>query len=171
MLCPNCQKPLHNFNYHGINIDICSSCGGLWFDAQELPAYIETFSKIHEFPPLTLTEVTQKAQNIYTLAEQSKNCPHCRVPMGKYNYAYNSNIFLDHCPQCQGIWTDRDEIAKLVRFNQGNPLINKLAEAMAREQKDFQQQQDTMEAFAGLSSRAPLFSAIHAQDHPAFDRR
>lgn len=157
MLCPNCQKPLHYYNYHNIIVDICSSCGGLWFDTQELPAYMETFSKIHEFPPLTLTEVTQKAQNIYTLAEQNKNCPQCRLPMNKFNYAYNSNIFLDRCLHCQGIWADRNEITKLVRFNQGHPLINKLAKAMAGEQKDFHQQLDTIETFAGLSSRVSLF--------------
>ncbi len=138
-------------------VDICAQCGGLWFDAQELPVYIETFTKIHEFPPLTLTEATQKAQNIYTLAEQNKNCPRCRLPMRKFNYAYNSNIFLDRCAQCQGIWTDRDEIAKLARFNQSSPLIIKLAEALSREQNDFQQQLDTIEAFASVSSRVPLF--------------
>jgi membrane associated rhomboid family serine protease/Zn-finger nucleic acid-binding protein len=156
MLCPNCQKPLHPFNYHSIIIDLCAQCGGLWFDPQELPAYIETFRKIHEFPPLALSEATQKAHNIYTLAEQHKKCPRCLLPMTKFNYAYNSNVFLDRCSICQGIWTDRDEIVKAVRFNQGNSLINKLAEAMAKEQKDFQQQLDTMEAFASVSSRVPL---------------
>ena len=157
MLCPNCQRSLHTFNYHSITIDMCSHCGGLWFDPQELPAYIATFRAIHEFPPLTITEVTQKAQNIYTLAEQQKKCPHCLLPMNKFNYAYNSNVFLDRCPTCQGIWADRDEIAKVVRFNQGNPVINKLAEVMAREQKGFQQQLDTMESLSSLAKSAPLF--------------
>ncbi len=157
MLCPNCQKPLHTLNYHSIIIDLCPLCGGLWFDPKELPAYLETFRAIHEFPPLTLTETIQKPQNIYTLNEQRKKCPRCVLPMNKFNYAYNSNVFLDRCPACQGIWTDRNEIAKAVRFNQGNPLINKLAEAMVREQKDFQQQMDTLKYLSSLASSAPLF--------------
>lgn len=157
MLCPNCQHSLHTFNYHSIAIDMCSRCGGLWFDPQELPAYIETFRAIHEFPPMTISEVTQKAHNIYTLAEQQKKCPRCQLPMNKFNYAYNSNVFLDRCPTCQGIWADRDEITKAVRFNQGNPVVNKLAEVMAKEQKGFQQQLDTMESLSSLAKSAPLF--------------
>lgn len=157
MLCPNCSKSLRTFNYHNIAIDLCPLCGGLWFDPKELPAYLETFRMIHEFPPLSITEATQKAQNIYTLAEQHKKCPRCLLPMNKFNYAYNSNVFLDRCPSCQGIWTDRNEIAKAVRFNQGNPMVNKLAEGMAKEQKDLRQQLNTLDNLSSLAISAPFF--------------
>ena len=41
MYCPLCAKPLQAVERQGIEIDHCSSCGGLWLDSGELSALIE----------------------------------------------------------------------------------------------------------------------------------
>jgi len=35
--------------------------------------------------------------------------------MKQFNYAYDSNIFLDRCPDCGGIWADAGEMLQVAR--------------------------------------------------------
>jgi membrane associated rhomboid family serine protease len=53
--------------------------------------------------------------------------------MRKMNYAYDSNIILDKCDRCGGIWADFGEVMKLAVFRKGNPLLNRMGEAIARD--------------------------------------
>jgi Zn-finger nucleic acid-binding protein len=39
-LCPRCQRALETRSIHGIEIDGCRSCGGIFFDDRELPAIL-----------------------------------------------------------------------------------------------------------------------------------
>ena len=36
MCCPKCGMPLIEIDYHGISVDKCSECDGVWLDAGEL---------------------------------------------------------------------------------------------------------------------------------------
>ena len=36
MCCPKCGMPLIEIDYHGIAVDKCSACDGIWLDAGEL---------------------------------------------------------------------------------------------------------------------------------------
>ena len=41
-LCPKCQKaPLTEQNFNDVNLDICPSCGGVFFDEGELETILE----------------------------------------------------------------------------------------------------------------------------------
>lgn len=37
-------------------------------------------------------------------------CPRCKINMRKLS---KGDVFLDICPQCGGMWLDKDEIPKL----------------------------------------------------------
>jgi len=39
-LCPRCQRALETRSIHGIEIDGCRSCGGIFFDDRELPTIL-----------------------------------------------------------------------------------------------------------------------------------
>jgi Zn-finger nucleic acid-binding protein len=39
-LCPRCQRGLEPGGIHGIEIDRCRHCGGIFFDQRELPAVL-----------------------------------------------------------------------------------------------------------------------------------
>ena len=43
--------------------------------------------------------------------------------MKEFNFAYDSNIFLDKCPRCGGIWTDAGEILKVAEHLKMDPRV------------------------------------------------
>lgn len=45
-----------------------------------------------------------------------KVCPQCSVPMHAYRFLYNSNVTLDECMQCGGIWVDDNELAEMAEY-------------------------------------------------------
>ena len=36
MRCPKCRADMEQVDYEGTEVDRCSRCGGMWFDAGEL---------------------------------------------------------------------------------------------------------------------------------------
>jgi ribosomal protein L37AE/L43A len=41
MTCPRCGKTLHERIEHGVSIDECPGCGGVWLDKGELDALVK----------------------------------------------------------------------------------------------------------------------------------
>jgi Zn-finger nucleic acid-binding protein len=50
--------------------------------------------------------------------ERIRLCPQCTAGMKIINYAYDSNVIIDRCDACDGIWLDEGEIIKLAQFHQ-----------------------------------------------------
>jgi len=36
MICPVCKSDMIDVEYHQIELDYCTNCHGVWFDAEEL---------------------------------------------------------------------------------------------------------------------------------------
>jgi Zn-finger nucleic acid-binding protein len=60
-------------------------------------------------------------------------CPQCSLAMREFNYAYDSNVFLDRCGQCNGIWLDPNEIIDIAAHIQYNPDVDAVGRAMIKE--------------------------------------
>jgi Zn-finger nucleic acid-binding protein len=83
MNCPKCQSDLHT-----ITLEVAFMT--------ELPTDIPN-----------LTEIEQNAQTtIY-------NCPRCGAKLEEMKFVKNNDLLIDRCPQCQGIWLDKDELRKV----------------------------------------------------------
>jgi hypothetical protein len=41
MRCPKCGQPLREERYHGIQVDRCAACGGIWFDSGEAESLLD----------------------------------------------------------------------------------------------------------------------------------
>jgi Zn-finger nucleic acid-binding protein len=50
--------------------------------------------------------------------ERIRLCPQCITWMKKLNYAYDSNVIIDRCDACEGIWLDQGEMMRLAQFHQ-----------------------------------------------------
>lgn len=100
--CPKCSGvKLTKRDFQGTPIDVCEKCGGLWLDKGELNKIahpiqgdVEFCSHEHEAPQSSELE-----------------CPSCHgKKLLKAKFIEFSDINLDHCAECDGIWLDKGEL-------------------------------------------------------------
>lgn len=136
MHCPHCRAELKTYPYHHFTVDFCPTCGGLWFDPGEMREYIQLC--LQDNPNLCKEKINlqQTVANINRLPEPAYLCPHCHISMEKVNYSYDSNVIIDKCPKCCGIWVHRGEIERIVRYtNQNQTGLEYSPEALEREKQ------------------------------------
>ena len=127
MKCPRCRSVLRVVEYDGIQVEVCSDCRGEWLHAEELEKIVEHHD--HVFSDRDIL-----------------NCPHCEtIEMERFNYADASDLQLHKCPECGGIWADKDQLEKVEELVDGwktsltedtakyGPILKKIA---AEERKE-----------------------------------
>lgn len=110
MKCPSCRANLSRLDFKGIVLDHCGECDGLWFDKGELVrAKNEEDRKLKgfDFPLWSDTE------NVSTTIGE-RLCPACNKNMHVINYAGYSDLPVDMCPACHGVWLDKGEFVTLI---------------------------------------------------------
>jgi len=108
MKCPNCGQEIKPFKHLGLTVLMCPSCRGIWFEENELEPYLRYVWKACEGMPLADDETGQEQNH-------DKICPRCRLLMPRTKYTVYSDVILDKCPACKGIWADYGEIETLVK--------------------------------------------------------
>jgi Zn-finger nucleic acid-binding protein len=75
----------------------CPSCKGFWADEQKIaPIYGEAIAAKLKVPQ-------------FAMKAMEAQCPCCNVPLFEFCYP-NSEVFIDGCRQCHGIWFDDAEL-------------------------------------------------------------
>lgn len=134
MQCPACLEPLEPAISLETNINLCSACRGMWFDQGTLPAYVKALSQSETIQPAKTQLFERRQVDVMTgLNAAGKTCPRCDVTMRVFNYAYDSNVFVDRCPNCDGIWTDQDEVKKIAQYIKPDPKTAAVGHALAEE--------------------------------------
>ena len=105
MNCPKCEQALSAKEVRGIEVDQCPSCRGIWFDDSELETILEHSRS--DLRPL------RSGREEDTLNRQSGKCPRDGQSMMRVCSAKKSEVVLDVCPECSGIWLDVGELDKL----------------------------------------------------------
>jgi Zn-finger nucleic acid-binding protein len=118
MRCPVDKTKLWSKIYEAdIRVDACPACGGMWLDRGELEAIQE--SKERDYSE-ELARMPNLGYNAYKLAQQkvgrTLQCPKCNIEMEAREYARCSQVMIDVCPKCHGIWLDKGEIEALEIF-------------------------------------------------------
>jgi Zn-finger nucleic acid-binding protein len=117
MRCPRCKTigedhQLTQTNLGNMEVDFCLNCGGMWFDKQELAQAII-------LPEEQVKAITKKLDNTIEIDKQKDvelECPKCSTAMYKYRYMYTSNIYIDSCEVCEGIWLDKNELLAIMDY-------------------------------------------------------
>ncbi len=118
MKCPRDGSVLEPRRYEDdIKVDLCPSCRGIWLNKGEL----ETVEDIRERDYSDeLARMTDLGYNAYELARQKAlgaiRCPKCGGEMESREYARCSQVMIDVCPVCHGVWLDRGELEALELF-------------------------------------------------------
>ena len=147
MKCPRCRSVLRVVEYDGVQIEVCSDCRGEWLHAEELEKVIEHHD--HVFSARDIAALEAVNHPVVSQEEQDRdilNCPHCEtIEMERFNYAEASDLQLHKCPECGGIWADKDQLEKVEELVDGwkasltedtakyGPILKKIA---AEERKE-----------------------------------
>ena len=110
MICPGCKEEMIVVEYKQIELDICSFCKGIWFDAAELGLLLESIGLSTEglvHPP------EQK------LAEEKRRCPYCRKKMQKALIGAGGDVVIDRCKRGHGLWFDGGELDTVIKRLRG----------------------------------------------------
>lgn len=107
--CPDCEKPLAPQTLHGVELDICGGCAGIWFDASELRMLITRDS----LALASLEERYAPSVEPTVHGDSKRRCPDCEELLQQYNYQYSSTILLDTCPDCAGFWVQEGELVAM----------------------------------------------------------
>ncbi|MGE0826055.1 MAG: zf-TFIIB domain-containing protein [Candidatus Binatia bacterium] len=108
MQCPKCAtETLSPWPVQTIEVDRCTTCGGVWCDDQELPLLLRVSSQ--ELKPL------QKGPERDDLDTKRGVCPRDATPLIRVFSAQNSSVVVDACSQCRGVWLDGGELSRLLQ--------------------------------------------------------
>ncbi len=120
MQCPNNHKEqpfgsaqggMEKVLFHNVEVDYCPECLGVWFDVDEL-AHAKN-DKDAELQWLDFDIWRDKGK--FKLSKSDKHCPVDRTGLMQVSYD-NSNVKIDFCKFCQGIWLDRGEFKQIMVY-------------------------------------------------------
>lgn len=92
-------------------VDYCPRCYGLWFEEDELQFAKDEKDRSFRWLDFDLWRDETK----FRISPAQKFCPKDRMPL--YETAYgDSQIKIDVCNLCYGVWLDRGEFKELIAY-------------------------------------------------------
>lgn len=113
MICPVCKTNMIIVEYQDIELDYCTSCKGVWFDAGELELVFKTRHSDDEVETF-LAEMIRAAHAETT--EKIKKCPICGKKMDKKDIWETPRTLIDVCGKGHGLWFDGGEVIQLAEY-------------------------------------------------------
>jgi|SRR5271157_1479152 len=140
MNCPACNEQLKTVDYESQEVELCLHCGGMWFDEGQLPQVVDGLLAKNEIDFQTIKEAYRgnKFIGMDKNRKPQRRCPRCNVDMKLVNYFYDSNVIIDKCPSCNGIWTNESEVQAIAKYIKGNPDMDGTAKALVEDGAEYQ---------------------------------
>jgi Zn-finger nucleic acid-binding protein len=108
MKCTKCGGDFKTYQTkQGFDVDKCKNCGAIWFDKGELNKFLDDERRLEKLG----------TQGLDNSKATSLNCPRCyhdRMYVGKYP---KTNVTLDQCPMCHGLYFDKGELKKIINID------------------------------------------------------
>ena len=118
MKCPKDGSQLARCLYEAdIEVDECPKCHGIWLDEGELERIQRSTEKDYSEELKGIPNTVARAYAMARAkAEGEWGCPTCERTLARREYGYCSQIMIDVCPTCRGVWLDKGEIQALEVF-------------------------------------------------------
>lgn len=109
MLCPKCQSEFESLMVDDIEIDRCTTCGGVWLDALER----EVLERNRTAGNIDVGDArVGRAHD----AMRRTRCPRCDVLMSRVADRVQFHVEFELCPACHGSYFDAGELKDLTRL-------------------------------------------------------
>ncbi|TWU08942.1 hypothetical protein CA54_41810 [Symmachiella macrocystis] len=115
MHCPSCGTALERSLFHGVTIDNCTKCDGMWFDPDELRTALYRATSPAVAGQKTISSTMPLP------------CPKCLTEMPAVEYAYHSGIVINRCSRCLGAWLSYSQFDQITQYRVGTLAVNRLA--------------------------------------------
>ena len=106
--CPFHSCELTTVNLDTVLIDYCPQCYGIWLDFGELENLLKKKLETNRLFKTKLTKTIDSTEHQHII----KKCPVCIKPLEKKKH-YSSNLYIDICRICGGVWLDSGEFAEI----------------------------------------------------------
>lgn len=118
MKCPKDGATLASERYEAdVRVDRCPTCRGAWLEAGELERIQHSSERDNA---AVLARMPMLGFDAVALAEakaaRAIACPKCGETLARREYGFCSQVLIDVCPRCQGIWLDEREVVALEAF-------------------------------------------------------
>ena len=110
MKCPACSNLMIVVEHENIELDYCTDCSGVWFDAGELELLLESMEL--EGSSLSLDSILTSPEA--KSSEKKRKCPICRQKMKKATVGHEPEVLIDACQRGDGLWFDKGEVGQLI---------------------------------------------------------
>ena len=102
MDCPKCGSALESVNYASVEVDRCSNCSGIWFDAMEREELKSAQGS--EAIDVGDPDVGKQYNDVDRI-----DCPVCHTRMVRMVDVKQPHIWYESCPVCYGAFFDAGE--------------------------------------------------------------
>lgn len=109
MNCPKCSAHMEAGLYVGMEIDRCTSCKGIWFNADEFEA-LASDDWLAEYIDAGSPRVGRKTNEI-----RDVDCPECGATMATVTDEKQPHIEYEQCPKDCGVFFDAGEFKDLAK--------------------------------------------------------
>ena len=109
MKCPRCHESLEVGAVDGIEVEVCLSCKGAWFDNDEL----RQAKDLGEPDAIWMDFDIWTRRDRFVMSAGEIKCPRCGDPLRAPSYD-KTDVEIDVCPTCRGVWLDDAELRHIV---------------------------------------------------------
>ena len=113
MECPACKGFLITVEYDQVEVDVCTSCRGVWLDSGELELILRKCGC--EEPAWAVRGRLADG----TAPPDARPCPICGKKMLRGQFAPPSDAVLDKCGDGDGLWFDSGELKQVLSAEVG----------------------------------------------------
>lgn len=141
MHCPNCKVALHQKSIHGVEIEECAKCEGIWFEDDELRQVKDKIDSDLNWMDFDILKHPEK----FKPTAQRTDCPNCSKSMDVLDYD-DTQVEIDYCAPCKGVWLEKNELERIIQALEQELLSKSLGDhvsATIEEAKDLLVGSDT----------------------------
>jgi len=106
MRCPKCRADMETVEYEGTEVDRCTICQGIWFDAGEIDI-------LKNKQAASALDIGDRKTGKKSNAVDRYDCPRCGGAMVRVVDPVQNHIWYETCGGCNGSYLDAGELSDL----------------------------------------------------------
>ncbi|HEY5625826.1 MAG TPA: zf-TFIIB domain-containing protein [Dehalococcoidia bacterium] len=111
MKCATDHSELREAIVGPVRIDVCETCGGTWYEVDELRV-LKDRESFGDYCWIDV-DLWRDAEQFRVLEQRGLTCPDCGNDLTTLRYG-ETKVEIDTCGRCRGIWLDKNEYDEVI---------------------------------------------------------